>query len=262
MSEFVKFSVTDDLRNLQDEIIKKISKSGKIKIGINEVTKAIERGSAKLVAIAEDVSPAEIVMHIPVIAKEKKIPFTYFKTKVDLGKAAGISAKASSIAILDAGVVQKELVSLVNKINDLIGGKKTEEKPKVKETPKEKPKKETPKEEVKEKPKEIPKEAPKEEVKEKPKEIPKEAPKEEVKEKPKEIPKEAPKEEPKKEALKEEVKEKPKEIPKEVPKEEVKEKPKEIPKEAPKEEVKEAPKEVPKEAPKEESKEEKTEWGA
>jgi len=246
MSEFVKFSVTDDLRNLQDEIIKKISKSGKIKIGINEVTKAIERGSAKLVAIAEDVSPAEIVMHIPVIAKEKKIPFTYFKTKVDLGKAAGISAKASSIAILDAGVVQKELVSLVNKINDLIGGKKTEEKPKVKETPKEKPKKETPKEEVKEKPKEIPKEAPKEEVKEKPKEIPKEAPKEE----------------PKKEALKEEVKEKPKETPKEVPKEEVKEKPKEIPKEAPKEEVKEAPKEVPKEAPKEESKEEKTEWGA
>jgi len=243
MSEFVKFSVTDDLRNLQDEIIKKISKSGKIKIGINEVTKAIERGSAKLVAIAEDVSPAEIVMHIPVIAKEKKIPFTYFKTKVDLGKAAGISAKASSIAILDAGVVQKELVSLVNKINDLIGGKKTEEKPKVKETPKEKPKKETPKEEVKEKPKEIPKEAPKEEVKEKPKEIPKEAPKEE----------------PKKEALKEEVKEKPKETPKEVPKEEVKEKPKEIPKEAPKEEVKEAPKEVPKEAPKEESKEEKTE---
>ena len=227
MSEFVKFSVTDDLRNLQDEIIKKISKSGKIKIGINEVTKAIERGSAKLVAIAEDVSPAEIVMHIPVIAKEKKIPFTYFKTKVDLGKAAGISAKASSIAILDAGVVQKELVSLVNKINDLIGGKKTEEKPKVKETPKEKPKKETPKEEVKEKPKEIPKEAPKEE--------------------------------PKKEALKEEVKEKPKETPKEVPKEEVKEKPKEIPKEAPKEEVKEAPKEVPKEAPKEESKEEKTE---
>ena len=146
MSEFVKFQVSDDLRNLQDDVIKKISKSGKIKIGINEVTKAIERGTAKLVAIAEDVTPAEIVMHIPIIAKEKKIPFTYFKTKDDLGKAVGISAKASSIAIMDAGVLTKELASLVSKINEVNGTetkeapKKVEAKPKVEEPKVEKPK--------------------------------------------------------------------------------------------------------------------------
>jgi large subunit ribosomal protein L7Ae len=136
MSEFVKFQVSDDLRNLQDDIIKKISKSGKIKIGINEVTKAIVIGTAKLVAIAEDVTPAEIVMHIPIIAKEKNIPITYFKTKDDLGKAVGISAKASSIAIMDAGVLSKELASLVSKINEVNGSgpkeapKKAEAKPK------------------------------------------------------------------------------------------------------------------------------------
>ncbi|MFA6649787.1 MAG: 50S ribosomal protein L7Ae [archaeon] len=166
MSEYVKFKISEELKNLQDEVFKKISKSGKIKIGINEVTKAIERGTAKLVAIAEDVTPAEIVMHLPVIAKEKKIPFTYFKTKADLGKAVGISAKASSIAIIDAGVSQKELSSLINKISDMIGGK---------EAPKADAKKETPKAEVKA---EVKKEEPKTEVKA---EVKKEEPKTEVK---------------------------------------------------------------------------------
>ncbi|MFH0905819.1 MAG: 50S ribosomal protein L7Ae [archaeon] len=121
MAEFIKFRVTDDLKNLQADLLKKVSKSGKIKIGINEVTKAIERGNAKLVVIAEDVSPPEIVMHLPIISKEKKIPFTYVSTKDELGKLVNISAKASSIAILDAGVLQKELASVVSKINELSG---------------------------------------------------------------------------------------------------------------------------------------------
>ena len=123
MSDYIKFSVSDDLRALQDETLKKIAKSGKIKIGINEVTKAIERNSAKLVVIAEDVTPVEIVMHIPVIAKEKNIPFTYVKTKDELGKAVGISAKASCIAVMDAGINSKELQSLVSKLAELTGQK-------------------------------------------------------------------------------------------------------------------------------------------
>jgi len=143
MSEFVKFSVSDDLRNLQSDVLKKIAKSGKIKIGINEVTKAIERGTAKLVVIAEDVSPAEIVMHLPVIAKEKNIPFTYSKTKQELGNAVGITAGASSIVVMDAGVVQKELASLVDKIKEITGGAKKAEP--AKEEPKEKKKEAKPK---------------------------------------------------------------------------------------------------------------------
>lgn len=143
MSEFIKFSMPEDLRVLQDETIKKLSKSGKIKIGINEVTKTIERGNAKLVIIAEDVSPAEIVMHVPVIAKEKKIPFSYVKTKEDLGKIVGISAKASCVAITDAGSMQKELTTLIDKIDEVSGGKKAPtvaKEEKAKEVKKEKPK--------------------------------------------------------------------------------------------------------------------------
>ena len=166
MSDYIKFSVSDDLRTLQDETLKKIAKSGKIKIGINEVTKAIERNTAKLVVIAEDVTPVEIVMHIPVIAKEKNIPFSYVKTKDELGKAVGISAKASCIAVMDAGVNSKELQSLVGKIQEITGHKeapKAEHKAPVehKDAPKAEHKaaehKDAPKAEHKPKPKEEPK---------------------------------------------------------------------------------------------------------
>lgn len=161
MAEFVKFSVPEDLKTLQADVISKISKSGKIKVGINEVTKTIERNTAKLVVIAQDVSPAELVMHVPVICKEKKIPFTYVLTREDLGKISGINAKASAISIIDEGVLKKEFSGLLSKLEEINGSgskpvsekpKAKEEKPKVKED-KPKPKEEKPKkEEVSEKP--------------------------------------------------------------------------------------------------------------
>ena len=55
------------------QIIEKARKTGKIEKGTNEVTKAIERGTAKLVVYATDVEPKEIVQHIPMLCKEKKI---------------------------------------------------------------------------------------------------------------------------------------------------------------------------------------------
>ena len=205
MAEFVKFQVSEDLKTLQKDVLSKISKSGKIKIGINEVTKVIERNTAKLVLIAEDVSPAEIIMHVPILCKDKKVPFSYVKTREELGKISGISAKASSIAVIDEGVAKKEFTSLLNKIAEISGDKPkpvSTKEPKakvVKEEPKAKVVKEEPKVEVtKEEPKaEVVKEEPKVEVvKEEPKvEVAKEEPKVEVvKEEPKvEVAKEEPK---------------------------------------------------------------------
>jgi len=41
--------------------------SGKLRKGTNETTKAIERGIAKLVVIAEDVEPPQVVAHLPIL---------------------------------------------------------------------------------------------------------------------------------------------------------------------------------------------------
>ena len=93
-------------------IIEKARKSGKIEKGTNEVTKAIERGTAKFVAYAKDVEPKEIVQHISILCGEKKIPCAEVDSKQKLGIAAGLPVSASSIVVINAGDAEKELASL------------------------------------------------------------------------------------------------------------------------------------------------------
>lgn len=85
------------------EIIEKARKTGKIEKGTNEVTKSVERGTAKLVVYAEDVQPKEIVQHLPILCREKGIPCITADSKQKLGAAAGILVATASIAIIDAG---------------------------------------------------------------------------------------------------------------------------------------------------------------
>ncbi|MBI4044699.1 MAG: 50S ribosomal protein L7ae [Candidatus Diapherotrites archaeon] len=119
MAQFVKFSVPKELAEKQLLIIEKVKKTGKLRIGSNEVTKAIERGTAKLVFIAEDVTPPEIVMHLPILCTEKNIPFSYVSTKKELGEKLGLKASASSAAVVNEGASKKEIEDLAKKISEL-----------------------------------------------------------------------------------------------------------------------------------------------
>lgn len=94
------------------QIIEKARRTGKIEKGTNEVTKAIERGTAKFVAYASDVEPKEIVQHIPLLCKEKGIPCQEVDNKQKLGIAVGILVSASSVAIIEAGEAENEIASL------------------------------------------------------------------------------------------------------------------------------------------------------
>ncbi len=81
--------------------------TGKIRKGTNEVTKALEKGEAKLVVYAKDVTPKEIVMHLPLLSKEHKVPCVEVPSKEELGTAAGIARPASAIVITDLGEAKK-----------------------------------------------------------------------------------------------------------------------------------------------------------
>ncbi len=85
------------------EAIEIAKKTGKIKKGANEVTKAIERGVAKLVVIAKDVNPPEIIMHLQPLCEEKKIPFALAEKREDLGAAAGLGVSTTAVAIVQEG---------------------------------------------------------------------------------------------------------------------------------------------------------------
>ena len=85
------------------EAIEVARTTGKIRKGTNEVTKAIERGTAKLVVVAKDVTPPEVIMHLPLLCKEKSILCIQVPSKEELGAAAGLQVSTSSVAVVEAG---------------------------------------------------------------------------------------------------------------------------------------------------------------
>src|SRR5688500_3988960 len=103
MPMFVRFQTPQELATQALESVEKCVSTGKIAKGTNEVTKQIERGAAKLVLMAEDVSPEEILAHVPLLCEEKGIPYGYVPAKAALGSAAGLSVGTAAIAILDPG---------------------------------------------------------------------------------------------------------------------------------------------------------------
>lgn len=96
------------------EAIELARKTGKVKKGINEVTKVVERSKAKFVVYAEDVSPKEITMHLPLLCKEKGIPCASVATKEELGAAAGLPVGTGAVAIIAEGEA-KDLLAAAGK---------------------------------------------------------------------------------------------------------------------------------------------------
>jgi len=85
------------------DIVDKAAKTGKVDKGINEVTKALERGTAKMVIYASDVNPKELTQHLPILAKEKGIPCIEADSKQKLGISVGIGISTGAVAIIQPG---------------------------------------------------------------------------------------------------------------------------------------------------------------
>ena len=116
---YVKFDVPKELADKAYEALEIARDTGKVGKGSNEVTKAVERGDALLVLIAEDVDPAEIIAHLPVLAEEKEIPYVYIPTKDELGEAAGLNVGTASACITDAGEAEDLIKDVVEKVEEL-----------------------------------------------------------------------------------------------------------------------------------------------
>jgi len=119
---YVKFQVPADLVSPIYEAIRVAQQSGKVKKGTNEVTKAIERGISKLVIIAEDVEPPEVVAHLPILCEEHGIPYGFVPSRQELGKSLGIDVTSAAAAILDAGDAQHIVDQIVASLSQIKGG--------------------------------------------------------------------------------------------------------------------------------------------
>lgn len=115
----VEFEIPKDLVNKVLQAVEIAKNTGKIKKGTNETTKAIERGKAKLVIIAQNVEPKEIVMHLPVLCEEKKCEYVYVPSKEELGRAAGINVPTASACIIEPGEAKNLIEEIIKKIKTI-----------------------------------------------------------------------------------------------------------------------------------------------
>ncbi len=115
---YAKFEVSKEVADMALDALESARDTGKIRKGTNEVTKAVERGIAKLVLIGNDVNPPEIVMHIPMICEEKKIPYLFI-SKADIGDAVGIHVPSAASCIVEAGKAKEIIANVVEKLKEI-----------------------------------------------------------------------------------------------------------------------------------------------
>eukprot|EP00884_Botryococcus_braunii_P019607 jgi/Botrbrau1/632/Bobra.0161s0023.1 len=81
------------------KVAKKAAKEKLIRRGVKEVVKALRKGSKGYCIIAGDISPLDVITHLPVFCEEKKVPYIYVRSKEELG-AAGLTKRPTSCMLV------------------------------------------------------------------------------------------------------------------------------------------------------------------
>jgi large subunit ribosomal protein L7Ae len=119
---YVKYEVPKEIVDAAYEALSIASKTGTVRKGTNEATKAVERSIAKLVIIAEDVDPPEVVAHLPILCDERKIPYVFVPNKENLGKAIGIDVPCAAACIIKEGEASGLIREIITRLDQIKRG--------------------------------------------------------------------------------------------------------------------------------------------
>lgn len=121
LAKYKPESKTDKKARLQTEAEAKKNKTETkkdkpkvIKSGLNHVTTLVENKLAKLVVIAHDVDPIELVVWLPHLCRNKEVPYCFVKSKSRLGQLVGLKT-SSCLALTD---VKKEDVAELERLTN------------------------------------------------------------------------------------------------------------------------------------------------
>lgn len=107
------FPLADDSKDVK-KILKTVKKSAKTKTlrrGVKEVVKALRKSAASgpssskasdasaIVIIAADISPMDVISHIPVLCEDHNIPYIYIKSRAALGEASATKRPTSVVMV-------------------------------------------------------------------------------------------------------------------------------------------------------------------
>lgn len=93
-----KPKMTKKVYSLVKKAVTANKKKGIVK-GIKDVTKAVRKGAKGIIVIGADISPFDVISHLPVMLEESKIPYVWVPSRQDLGTAT-LSKRATSVVLL------------------------------------------------------------------------------------------------------------------------------------------------------------------
>lgn len=82
------------------------------------MVKAIKKGSKGIVIIAADVTPVDVVSHIPVLCEDRGIPYIFVRSRMELGVAA--ETKKPTSVVLMLATKTDQLAEKYNKLHEKI----------------------------------------------------------------------------------------------------------------------------------------------
>ena len=98
------------------KLVKKASQAKCVKRGVKEVVKALRKGEKGFCVIAGDISPIDVITHLPTMCEDRQIPYFYVPSKHDLGAAACTKRPTSCILVTpDGNFAEKSLYDKIVK---------------------------------------------------------------------------------------------------------------------------------------------------
>ena len=110
MSAVLPFAKPLASKKLNKKILKTVKKASKakhVKRGVKEVVKSLRKGEKGLVIIAGDISPADVISHIPVLCEDNSVAYIFIPSKEGLGSAGATKRPTSCVMIVPVEVSQK-----------------------------------------------------------------------------------------------------------------------------------------------------------
>ncbi|KAI8342318.1 RNA-binding protein Nhp2 [Chlamydoabsidia padenii] len=83
--------------------VKKASKVKHVRRGVKEVGKALRKGEKGLVVIAGDISPIDVIAHLPVLCEDSNVPYVFVPSKEELGEASSTKRPTSVTMVVFGG---------------------------------------------------------------------------------------------------------------------------------------------------------------
>ncbi|GMY15425.1 H/ACA ribonucleoprotein complex subunit 2-like protein [Fagus crenata] len=82
------------------KLVRKAAEHKCLKRGVKEVVKSIRRGHKGICVIAGNISPIDVITHVPILCEEADIPYVYVTSKEDLANAGATKRPTCCVLVL------------------------------------------------------------------------------------------------------------------------------------------------------------------